>query len=309
MRLLGVDEVEAKMGLAAMAAVARADADFAADEAALLSAAAKIYRVDDRRLVATPEEVAGAVPKPAARERIVQAMILMALMDGDVREAELDTIHAWARALGVDEPRVRNLTQLAHGHVKLMWCDLARRSFARDVFVERLKEDGFIGLWQIVGPMVGMARDYELAQKYIALGEHRPGSFGRAYFDFILENDLGFPGEARAVPESGLWHDVTHVLAGYDTSPREEVLLVAFIAGYKKVDPFFWLFTIALQFHLGIRVSPYSPSDTGLFDAAPVLGALERGAASNTDLSAWDPWPHFARPLEEVRAELGVPPR
>ena len=37
--------------------------------------------------------------------------------------------------------------------------------------------------------------------------------------------------------------------------------------------------------------------------------ALARGAACAVDLSDhWDFWPHLARPLDEVRAELTIPP-
>ena len=48
----------------------------------------------------------------------------------------------------------------------------------------------------------------------------------------------------------------------------------------------------------------------GLFVPERVLAALERGVAVKVDLSrGWDPWPLFPRPLADVRAELGVPPR
>ncbi|HMR72159.1 MAG TPA: hypothetical protein PKA84_18220, partial [Rubrivivax sp.] len=54
--------------------------------------------------------------------------------------------------------------------------------------------------------------------------------------------------------------------------------VVSFIAGFSRQDPFFWLFTITLQFHLGIGVSPYSAPEKGLFDPVRVFAAFERGA-------------------------------
>ncbi len=84
---------------------------------------------------------------------------------------------------------------------------------------------------------------------------------------------------------------------------------MSFIAGYRREDPFFWLFTIALQFHLGIKLSPYSPALLGHFDPELVLRALRRGMAMTRDLSVdYDPWPDMTRPLEEVRQAYGVPP-
>lgn len=313
LRFLGIDRAQAVIALRAMKTVALADSRYDADEHALLRAAAKALDVDVdvATLAPTEPELAGdRIADPKGRERIVQAMILMALMDGEVTPSEVQAVERFAAALRVDEPRVRNLRQLAEGQFALMWADLARRSFAKDVFVDALKRDGFGGLWRIVGPLVGRARDPDLARRYNDLGQLGEGTFGRAYWQFIIDNDLGFPGEPRAVPEHGLWHDATHVLAGYGTEPAEEVLVVSFIAGYKKDDPFFWLFTIALQFHLGIKVSPYSPPMKGLFDPELVLAALARGAATKIDLSqGWDPWPHFPRPIADVRAELGIPPR
>jgi uncharacterized tellurite resistance protein B-like protein len=311
-KFLGIDQAQAVIALRAMKTVALADFRYDADEAALLRAAAKAYEIDvDISTIAPtePDLVADRITDPKARERIIQAMILMALMDGEVTDSEAKTVERFAATLQVSEPRVRNLRQLAEGQFGLMWADMARRSFAKAIFMDTLKRDGFPGLWKILGPMIGQARDHDLAQRYNDLGQLPAKTFGREYWEFIVENDLGFPGESRAVPESGLWHDVTHVLSGYGTEPGEEVLVVSFIAGYKRDDPFFWLFTIALQFHLGIKVSPYSAPQKGLFRPDAVLEALRRGSCCGEDISQWDPWPHFSRPLADVRGDLGIPDR
>ena len=153
--------------------------------------------------------------------------------------------------------------------------------------------------------MIGLGHDANKARRYNDLGRLDEGTLGRAYWRFVVDNDLGFPGEA----EEGTWHDVTHVLAGYDTSPEGEVSVVSFIAGYRKEDPFFWLFTIALQFHLGIRVSPYSAAGLGHFEPTLVLRALRRGMEMKRDLSVDDdPWEDFERPLADVRREYNVVP-
>jgi hypothetical protein len=255
-----------------------------------------------------PEAVAAALP-PALRERALQSAMLATLMDEAVSPDEEQRVRALAHAFALDEPRLRALHHVAHERQALAFLDLARRSFARDVFEDALARGGPSRLWKIVGPLVGLADDPELAQRYISLGELPAGSLGRAYFEFITRNRLSFPGEHRAVPEAGLWHDLTHVLADYGTSDEEEILVVSFIAGYRRDDPFFWLFTIVLQYHLGIRVSPYSPRKTGLFRPRAAQAAYERGTRVIMDLERWDPWPHFPRPLAEVRRALGVPPR
>jgi len=310
--MLALDEHESLLGLRAMATVARADNALTDTESDILTVAAEALGrpgLDVRALTpVTPAELSLGLTNPVARERAVQAMILTAMIDGHVDGPEADTVTRFAEALGVNEARVRNLRQLAEGRTRLLWFDLARRSFARPIFEDALRKRGLRGVWDIVGPMVGLARDPDREREYLALGELPEESLGYAYYRFIVDNELGFPGEG-AVAEEGVWHDVSHVLGGYGIDTAGEVSVVSFIAGYKREDPFFWLFTIALQFHLGVRVSPYSPRERGYFDPRRVRRALERGAAMNTDISRdWSLWEHCHRPLAAVRRELGVPP-
>ena len=302
---------EARAGLRAMMMVAGADGNVDASELALIRAAARALDVEVDLADVEPiteAELALAFPSPERRLVVVQAMILTALMDGDVSGQEVELVGRYARALGVDDPRVANLRQVEEGRLRVLWLDLARRSFARPIFEETLRDKGLGGVWKIVGPMLGLARDPELTRRYNDLGRLPDGTLGRAYWSFIVDNELGFPGEG-IVAEDGIWHDLTHVLAGYGTEPDGEVSVVSFIAGYRRDDPFFWLFTIALQFHLGIKVSPYSPGLRGHFDPDRVAKAFARGRAVRRDLSrAWDFWADMPRPLEDVRRDLGVLP-
>lgn len=311
MESFSVREADVVAGLRALATVARVDGDLSANEAALIESAAAALGVEvvPAELASiTPEEVAAIVADGPTRLRIVQALVMVTLMDQQVTDDESALVGRFADALAVDDARVANLRQLAAGHTRLLWLDLARRSFARPVFEKALRERGLRGIYGIVGPLVGLAQKPDLARRYNDLGRLEAGTLGRAYWEFIVTNELGFPGEG-IVAEEGVWHDVTHVLAGYGVDPHGEVDVVSFIAGYRREDPFFFLFTIALQFHLGIRVSPYSPREKGYFDPARVRRAIARGAAMKRDISVdWDYWRAFDRPLEEVRQELGVPP-
>jgi hypothetical protein len=302
-------EEQALAGLRGAKAIALADGTLSEAEVALLEAAARALGVTcdvAALLPASGEEVAALLPAGVLRERAVEAAIVLAMIDGVVRPEEVRAIETYARALGVDEPRVANLRQLSAGHVRRMWVDLARRSFAKPIFEEALRRRGLGGVWKIVAPMIGLGKDPDLARRYANLGALPGGTLGHGYFRFIVDNELGFPGEG-VVAEEGVWHDLTHVLAGYGTDPEGEVAVVSFIAGYRREDPFFWIFTIALQFHLGIKVSPYSPNLTGHFDTENVLRAMRRGMAMTKDLSVdWDFWPDLALPVETVRAKYGI---
>ncbi|HEU4413005.1 MAG TPA: TerB family tellurite resistance protein [Polyangiaceae bacterium] len=302
----------ARAGLRAMATVARADGRVDPAELALVQAAARALGVSiegpEALAPIEPAALADALPDPAHRLIALQAMILTALMDGDASGREADAVRRFAESLGVDEPRVANLRQLAEGRTRALWLDLARRSFARPIFEQTLRAKGLGGVWKIVGPLVGLAKDHDLARRYNDLGRLPEGTLGRAYWRFVVDHELGFPGEG-VVAEEGVWHDLSHVLGGYGVDPSGEVSVVSFIAGYKRDDPFFWLFTIALQFHLGVKVSPYSPRGKGHFDPELVRRAFARGRRVNRDLSTeWGYAADLARPLDEVRRDLGVPP-
>ena len=84
--------------------------------------------------------------------------------------------------------------------------------------------------------------------------------------------------------------------------------MASFHAGPRRKEPFFFIFFV-LQFHLGVQMTPTAPSKHGNFDPHKVLVALQRGAACKIDpTDGWDPWPLMNRPLDELRAEYGIPP-
>ena len=310
MRFLDIDEERAVIALGLIQSVAQVDGTVAPAEQGLLDAAAvSLGLAAGAGPYPEPDGHGLASLSPKERERIVQMAILMSLMDGGICEAELVLVKRLATRLEIDEPRVRNIAQLARGRMLALAIDLARRSFARQTFVDAFDQQGIGGIWKIVGPMMGRARDPALAARYRALGQLPEGTLGRGYFSLLDDWNLSFPGEPYAVAEVGLWHDLAHVLGGYDASHEGEIGVVSFIAGFQGEDPFFWLFTLALQYQVGLKVSPYTEPCTGMFEPAAVLHAYQRGTAVNTDISQdWDPWPHFARPLVDVRRELNVPP-
>lgn len=311
MHLMEMSPESATWVLRAMRHVASADGAAHPLEDAMVQAAADLCGLPPDKggtESCTPEQLKAASLPEKDAERLIQACIMVALMDERVAEEEVELIERFADACGVSEPRLKNLSQLARGATTALWLDLARRSFAREVFAETLKTKGLNGVWKIIGPIVGRANDPELARRYIALGELPENTVGHAYFKLLVDNEFPFPGEKGAVAEAGLWHDFSHVIGGYGTDPIGELEVVSFIAGFSRQDPFFWLFTITLQFHLGVRVSPFAGGSRGHFDAERVGRALTRGASMNTDLSVlgFDPWGYFPRDLEEVRREMGL---
>ncbi|HEY3252663.1 MAG TPA: hypothetical protein VGJ91_01905, partial [Polyangiaceae bacterium] len=229
--------------------------------------------------------------------------IVTALVEGTPSPATEQTVRELASALGIDEAGLKVLNEVAHGHALMARVDTFRR-FSR--FMRNAK--GFPGFLRMALPVLGLGGgDPELAARYRALEQCAPGSFGRALYDHFVHNEFKFPGELGGLPL--VFHDVGHVLSGYDTDPQGEIQQAAFQAGFSRQDGFTFLLFGILQFHLGLRITPVAQGYRGLFDVSRVLEALRRGAACKLDLGQdFDPFTYKDRSLEAVRETLGVPP-
>jgi ubiquinone biosynthesis protein Coq4 len=176
---------------------------------------------------------------------------------------------------------------------------------------ELTKQRGVGWLAKTLATLAGIAEDPPTAARFRALERAPAGSLGRAYFDFTIKNQFSFPGEKGAPPEPVVYHDLTHVLSGYDTDPSGEMQVLAFHTGCRREehDPFSFLMFGIAEFHLGISMSPVASPTKGMFDPVKVFRALQRGRACKIDpTKGWDPWPVMDRPLADLRAEYGIPP-
>ena len=100
-----------------------------------------------------------------------------------------------------------------------------------------------------------------------------------------------------------------HVAGGYPVDPIGEAEVVAFMAGFRREDPFFWLFTVALQFQVGLVISPFAPGVPDQIDPRRFVLHHKRGSLVKIDLSTeWRFEEEWDANLEDVRRRLGVIP-
>lgn len=157
--------------------------------------------------------------------------------------------------------------------------------------------------------MLRVREDPETVARFRAFERFPAGSLGRGYFDYMVENGFSWPGEKGAPPEAMLFHDLTHVLSGYRTTPGEEILAATFSAGYSTREVHNWFMFVLSQFQLGVQLAPGVRPAVMQLDPRRLIIAYRRGAAVRLDLNeGWDPWPLLDRPVEDVRAELNVLP-
>ncbi|HWA72673.1 MAG TPA: hypothetical protein VG937_10070 [Polyangiaceae bacterium] len=292
--------------LRALRHVALANDRFTDAERALLEGVARIHGLTLRADQLEPidfEEVARVVVDPHRRKRAVQLAIVTALVEGTPSRATESAVRELASALDLDEEGLHVLYEITHGRALLARFDMVRRVGR---FIRNAKE--FPGFFVVAPSILGFgAGNVALAERYRTLEACAPGTLGRALYDHFIDNDFKLPGEPGGLPM--VFHDLGHVLAGYATDPQGEIQQAAFQAGFARRDGFSFLLFGILQFHTGMRITPVAKGYKGLFDVELVLNALARGAACKVDLSEdFDVFAHKDRPLDEVRAELGITP-
>ena len=319
MQLLRPEPAVAEAGLRAMRQLALArGGDLGPASRALLNAAQRQvlhtnFDIDTLPPI-SPNDLAAAFHDPALAHQFVQGMTVASLADGPPTEAQGKLMASYARALGVDEPAVRVLNELANHHMVLFKLDFLRRSHIADMLKGAAHRDGYLATARSFAAFRGMREDPDVAARYKALERLPKDTLGYAFWKHCADNGFAYPGERFGFPEAGVYHDFTHVLSGYSTEPEGELQIGGFVGGYKKHTPIFMILFVILTFSAGINVTPVDQpvsigilAKEGLADAFFV--AVERGSRVPIDLSdGWDHWAWVEKPLAQARAELNITP-
>jgi hypothetical protein len=298
---------ELPLVLGALRDVALANGQFTEAEAAMIEGLAELHgqplRADALPRV-SPEQLACILTDPHRKKRAVQLAIITSLVEGQPSEESAQAVANLARALDVNEQGLRVLDRVAHERSMLARLDMVRR-------VQRFAtQGGRPSFLRIALPsLLGINGDSAVAARYQALAELPRGTLGRALYDHYREHGFPLPGEKSGLPELMLFHDVGHIISGYDVDPQGEIQQAAFQAGFARTDGFVFLLFGILQFHIGLRITPIARSEHGYFDVPKVLRALARGAACKIDFSDhFDFFGHASEPVEALRLRWGVPP-
>jgi hypothetical protein len=283
-----------------------------------IAAALTGHRVDYRTLEPLgPDELAAvlAAHDLGYRQRIVHHMVLGELVLRPIPVVVAHRVAKYAEALGIKDDFVRVARRYAQGAYGLAWMDLERSGF-----VEHVNEaDG--GEPRQASTIAPAALDPALEERWQAFRELPPDSLGFQVWDMYDSRGFALPGAPGGAPPHLAQHDFVHVLADYGTNLRGEVEVFALI-GRADPDPqgFAWLATLVGLFETGYITT------SGFFDRdvrdpviqAPgmhlrVADAIRRGKMvwqrHGEDLFDFPYHQHAAKPVDEVRAMSGVPPK
>jgi hypothetical protein len=317
--LISARPEEARAILGAMARVAAAHGEERvtdADHASLAAAYHFLLRQSEPLDVADPtalprlcpRELAAALPDRKLATEAAHMLTAMAFVDGALDEEKISAALDYSAALGIDEPYMQEIADAAHGHVAAALADMTRRNL--ESITGRPPLDGDAMAWFL--PYRGDGVDPALAARYRALGSLPAGTLGREYWEQYQRNGYAFPGEPNGLNEAfATPHDCTHVLSGYDTSPRGELLVSTFTAAMHPSRPMEGhILPVIFSWHLGIKINDVAGSATGALDPREFWHAWARGAAVTEDLFApdWDFWGCVEETVAALQRRYGIPP-
>jgi len=301
--------------LGAMRAVALAHGEGAVtamDRETIVSAGAIVLALDgfdpDAVEPVDPEGLAARVASGEEAEQAVRMLAVMSLADGVADPEKSALVREYAAALGVRDGYLDLLTEVAEGEVAQATACMVRKN------AESFRVDTSRLAISAIAPFLpyGDAPDPELEARYQALGELPAESFGRAFFDHFDHNGFAFPGNPAGLAEAFTTpHDSSHVLSGYSTSEMGELCVSTFIGAMHPDHPMAAeVLPVIYSWHIGVKLNDIANSSHGAFEPRHFWTAWERGAATTVDVvdAEWDFWGATEVPLEELRAEYGVPP-
>ncbi len=321
MNLLKIESEAAPYALRAMLMIARAATHgFGQPQRAMLDAIQKVVTQTNENLetlkAISPSELGQRVTEPAQTQQLIRFMVVIAMVDGPPTSDQVSMISDFTRTLHVDEPAVQVIGHLSKGKVMRFRLAFLRRSHIRHYFRNTYRlAGGVIPVILAVLCFRKLIKDDRIASRFRALENLPKETLGYHFFRHCVDVNIPFPGERGGFPEGAQYHDVTHVLSGYDTSPEGELKNAAFQAGYTKNDHdfFTWLFAIVLH---GTRVNmtpfpmPFIPGLLGQGSLAiDSLIELKRGNSVKLDLGdRWNFWEYARLPIDIVRERLGIMP-
>lgn len=284
-----------------------------ADTASILAAAHYMLRrpditdIDSLPLT-TPDELRLLLRDRGLANEAVKYLALMAPVHGVLAEAKLARVLEYSRALDVEADYLTELVEAAAGHMSWVIADMTRKNF--DSVIGRSSEGMDPAAW--IMPYGGDRADPALVARYEALGTLPANSFGKALWDFNNANGYSFPGDPRALNAAfATPHDSTHVISGYDTTYRGEILASTFTAGMHPINPMAGhILPVIFNGHLGERFNDVATPATGGLDPEEFWHAWGRGRDMTVDLFApgWNAWDWVERDLEELRRDWNVTP-
>src|SRR4051794_20385032 len=263
------------------------------------------------------------------RVRMVQAMLLAEMLLVPIPAEVTARVEMYAECLGVADDMIRVVRNIARGSLGLALIDFERSGYFERMLAEppdHLHTKAALSdAWELA------VADPALHERWAALEQCPDGSLGNGVWRFYRARGFTFPGRPESAPPNLAQHDWIHVLADYGSTVESEIEVFGLISRANDDPSAFSLLAMVLGlFETGYlygAAKGFFEYDRGHLSrdvdrmAVRLADATYRGAilathlnetgrgSKATDLLATDWFAHADRPLDELRAEYGLPPR
>jgi len=258
------------------------------------------------------------------RSRMVQVMLLGALLRHPLPDDVADSVAEFATELGVEDGMVDVAREFAAGSLGLAAVDFRRNGYegtwndeesSAALHSSRVLHDA----WEF------SAADPDLSARWASLESLPPDAIGRKVWEMYQARGFTFPGSPGSAPPLLAQHDWVHVLGDYGTTVESEVEVFGLIArANDDMHAFSLLAMVISLFETG-----YLATGAGLFEASPghfssspdmavrLSDAMRRGAlcrdcetgADSIDFLRLDWFAVAHRTCEDVRARFNLVPK
>jgi len=258
------------------------------------------------------------------RSRMVQAMLLCALVRHPLPDDVAGGVAEFAAELGVQDGMVDVAREFAAGSLGLAAIDFARNGYEGTWHEE--ESAGALHSTRVLHDAWEFSlADPALAARWASLEALPPDTLGRKVWEMYQARGFSFPGTPGSAPPLLCQHDWVHVLADYGTTVESEVEVFGLIArANDDMHAFSLLAMVISLFETG-----YLATGAGLFESSPghfssspdmavrLADAMRRGAlchdretgSDSIDFLRMDWFAVADRTCEDVRARFNLVPK
>ena len=255
----------------------------------------------------TPAALAAAIAGSDLGKEALKFLTVMAFVDGRLDEAKIASVLGYAHALGIEERYLDEIKQAAHGRLQEALADMTRCNM--ESILGKPWDDSDVNKWLL--PYEGAAADPALVQRFEALAAFAPGTLGHCFWSHFKERGFAFPGDPKALNAAfAVPHDCVHIITGYETNPRGELLASTFTAAMHPKWPMAGhVLPVLFSWHLKIEINKAAGDASRSLDPQEFWHAWAAGAAAKVDTFApdWDLWSYAGEPLAALRERWSIP--
>ena len=251
-----------------------------------------------------PIMFAERITDPEHRVHALEYLTLAPYIEPEMRSEQADLVAAYFSALHMRSDAFSFMNNIAHRHILMSQLCIARK------LLPHLLPGGPLAHIVRAMRMVRESRgDAKIAAEYQALENLPEGTLGNAFYRFHRLRGFQLPGEKGCIPEElSALHDLTHILSGYNTDFRGEILAQAFAGGSMPKHGMMAAVSGLLSFHNGLVFDGGGRNklEKGNLDARAWAQAFERGMKALPFLEGWDFKADWQKPVAEVRERFQI---